>query len=290
MNSNTRCITERVSPKPRSMNKKKMSNRKRICSTTIFIVILFSGLLFGTGCKSKKGIAVVVKPPEIAKPTSTELLIRKINSYENTFNYFSAKGEVTYKDPSGEQSLNVSIVMEKDRYIWMNVTVLFGIEAARIKITTDSVIILDRLHHTCIVTDFGYLRKMSNVDLKLKQLQQMIIGNAAFENNEKQSIADTVLSKLIIYTFFNAQKQSAFYDDTFKLSKNILEDRNLNHSVTVAYANPYFHDNNAYPSNMTINIRAEKNVECKFSLSNFVFEKKKESPFSIPGNYEIIKP
>ena len=74
------------------------------------------------------------------------------------------------------------------------------------------------------------------------------------------------------------------------LTKNILEDKNVNRQFTVEYSNPYTHENNAYPSNVNINIRAEKNIDCKFKLSNFVFEKKKESIFSIPGNYEVIKP
>ena len=242
------------------------------------------------GCKSKKALIVSSAPIETAKPTSSELLIKKIETQQNTFNYFSAKGQVSYTEKNTSQDFDVSIVMEKDKYIWMNVSVLFGIEAARIKITNDSVVILDRLHRKCIIADFNYLKKISNVDLHLKQLQQIIIGNPAFDLDEKQSIVDTVLSNIIIYTIQNTQKQTSFYNNTFYLTKNILEDRNVNRQFTVEYSNPYTQEKNVYPTNVNINIRAEKNIDCKFKLSNFVFEKKKESTFSIPGNYEIIKP
>ncbi len=256
----------------------------------ILCLLFLAATFFGVGCKSKKVISIVQKPLERVVPSSSELLIKKIKNHENTFNYFAAKGQVSYSEKSTQQDFDVSIVMEKDKYIWMNVSVLFGIEAARIKITADSVIILDRLHRKCIIADFNYLKKISNVDLQLKQLQQIIIGNPAFDLDEKQSIVDTVLSNIIIYTIIYSQKQTSFYNNSFYLTKNILEDKNVNRQFTVEYSNPYIHENNAYPTNVNINIRAEKNIDCKFKLSNFVFEKKKESQFSIPGNYEIIKP
>jgi hypothetical protein len=257
----------------------------------IFICLLFfTTVILSVGCKTKKIVTPIAKAVEVVKPSSSELLITKIKSQENSFDYFSAKGQISYTERNSSQDFDVSLVMEKDKYIWISVTVLFGIEAARIKISNDSVIILDRIHHKCIVADYAYLKKTSNVDLHLSQLQQMLIGNPAFELNEKQSIVDTVLTNIIVYTLINTQKQTTFYNNNFYLSKNILEDKNVNRQFTVEYSNPYTHNNNAYPTNVNINIRAEKNIDCKFKLSNFVFEKKKESLFSIPGNYEVIKP
>ena len=128
-------------------------------SRKIIALVFFAPLIFAFGCKSKKAILAVPKTQEIIVPTSTELLIKKVNSKENSFTYFSAKGQVSYIEKNSQQDFDVSIVMEKDKYIWMNVTVLFGIEAVRIKITNDSVIILDRLHRKCIVADYSYLKK-----------------------------------------------------------------------------------------------------------------------------------
>jgi hypothetical protein len=255
----------------------------------VFIILLLSVFIFTAGCKSKKGISKTTLP-EVVKPTTTQLLVEKIKTNENTFNYYSAKAKVHYKDHSIDQDVDVAIVMEKDKYIWMNVTALFGIEAARIKITSDSIIILNRLQRKCIIANYTYIKKMTNVDMKLQQLQNIFIGNATFNNDEILSIADTVLSNIILYTFINTQKQTAIYNNTLKLIKNSLEDKSINRQLNIEYPNSYIVGNNAYPSEMNINIRAEKNLECKFKLSNFVFEKKKDVQFNIPGSYEIIKP
>jgi hypothetical protein len=251
-----------------------------------FLLLL---LVISVGCKTKKNVSQK-SLPDIAKPTATDLLIGKIKENENTFDYYSARGKVHYKDPSNDQDLDVAIVMEKDKYIWMNVTALLGIEAARIKITPDSIIILDRLHRKCIVADYSYIKKLTNADLKLEQLQRLLIGNATFSPDEKQSIVDTVLSNIVIYTFTHSQKQTTFYSNSLKLTKSTLEDKTLNRQFNAEYANTYIHGTNAFPSEVNINIRAEKNVECSFRLSNFAFEKKKEASFSIPSNYEIVKP
>lgn len=246
-------------------------------------------VLFNASCKSKKVLPKTTLPV-IEKPSNSALLIQKINESQNTFSYYSAKGEANYKDNNMNENLDVFIVMEKDKYIWMSVTAIFGIEAARIKITPDSIIILDRLHRRCMIADFNYIKRMTNTDLRLHQLQQIVIGNTPFTNDVKKGIVDSLISGIAVYTLFDSQKQSAFYDAAFKLTKNIIEDKNINRQFIVEYSNTYIEGKNAYPTQVNINIRAEKNVECKFRLNNFAFDKKKEVQFSIPGNYEIVKP
>jgi len=256
----------------------------------LFFICLCISFIISESCTTKKAVSGIYTPPVIAKPSSTELLVQKINLNENNFNYYSVKSEVEFKDLSNDQNFDISIVMEKDQYIWMSVNVLFGFEPFRMKITPDSLYILDRVHRQCVITDYNFIKKFTKANLSLHQLQQLIIGNPVFRNDEKQSIADTVLSNIIIYTILDSLKQTAFYNTSLKLVKNSIENRNSRQQLTVEYGNPVMDGTNYYPSVLNINIRAEKNMECKFKLSNFAFEKKKESSFTIPGSYEIIRP
>ncbi|MFI5221313.1 MAG: DUF4292 domain-containing protein [Bacteroidia bacterium] len=244
-----------------------------------------------TGCKTKKAIQKPVTDiPAEVKPNRNEYFVKKARANENAFNYFSAKGEAEYKDQKDEQNFNVFIVMEKDEYIWMSITALLGIEVARVRLTPDSLVMLDRLHRICIITNYGFLKKFTGMDLNLKNIQQLIIGNAAFDADEKTSVCDTSLTGIIIYSILQDQKQVAEYNTNFRLQKNTIGNRTDSKQFKVEYASHQKHGNNEFPSQIHINIRAEKNVECKFSLTNFVFEKKKDVPFSIPANYEIVKP
>jgi hypothetical protein len=248
------------------------------------IVIVFAA------CKSKKGLQDKPLLGEVAKPTSTAILIDNINQRENSFTYYSAVGKALYKDNDTEQDLGVSIVMEKDKYIYMNVTAVLGITVARLLATPDSIVILDMLHRKCIIADYSYVKKMTNADLRLGNLQNLFMGNTLIDNVEKGSIVDTVLNMIMIsHAITPTYIQNTLYNTDLKVIRSTITERIQHKEMKVEYTDVYTQGANTYPSKFNINIRAEKNIETKFELGNFVFEKKKEIQFSIPKSYETVR-
>jgi hypothetical protein len=256
-------------------------------------LLLLSVSLVAVSCKSKKGLRPKQdeKPlAELAAPTSKAILIRNLESRENTFSYYSATGKAAYRDSDTDQELGVSIVMEKDRYIYMNVTALLGIPVARVLATPDSVVILDMLHRKCIIAGYSYIRKLANADLQFTQLQNMLAGNTLFPNNEQKMTVDTALSYILISNPVTpAYTQNTMYGKDLKVTRSTITERAKNREMKVEYADVYTQGSNKFPSVFNINIRAEKNIETKFELSNFVFEKKKELQFTIPKSYETVR-
>src|SRR6187431_3330501 len=97
-----------------------------------YLLIGFSFvLLTAVSCKSKKSLTG--KPGEpVPAVNKSALLIGAITEQQNNFDYYSANGEMEYKDSNQSQELGVSIVMEKDKYLYLNVTALLGITVARV--------------------------------------------------------------------------------------------------------------------------------------------------------------
>lgn len=249
-------------------------------------------LLAVTSCKSKKGMKQEEKPVagELAKPTTKTILIDNITKSENNFSYYSANGKAYYKDKDTEQDLGVNIVMEKDKYIYMNVTAVLGITVARVMATPDSLVILDMLHRKCIIANYDYVKKMTNADLRLTNLQNLIIGNALFPNNEKGCVIDTVLNLIMVSNAITPTYiQNTVYSNNLKVTRSTITERSKNQEMKVEYADVYTQGSNAFPSKFNINIAAEKKMETTFELSNFVFEKKKEIQFAIPKSYETVR-
>lgn len=257
-------------------------------------LILFVALAVIAGCKSKKTLTGQAPPKVNVVDTKAleaeEAVLKTIDGNSNTFNFYQAKASANYKDEQQNLNLDISIMMEKNQYIWMSVTALLGIEVARIMITPDSVKIMDRLHRKCIVTDFGYIQRMSNVPLKLENLQNMIVGNTVFSNSVQKSEVDTILGVLAIYTVLGTQKQNTFYSPQFKAQRTTIAERDQSREMKIAYNSFSNFGANTYPNKIDINIRAEKNVSCNLELSNFVFEKKREVQFSVPSSYEVVRP
>ena len=266
-----------------------MSNKQRMV-----LLVMLAGLIAGS-CKSKKGLGTTARPGAVNKADSgivdvKEIVLKTIDANENTFGFYQARAKASYKDDKQSVDLDLNIMMEKDRYIWMSVTALLGIEVARVLITPDSVKILDRLHRKCILTDFNYIQRMSNVPLRLQNLQNMVIGNTLFSNSVQKREVDTIMGVLAVYTAFGTQKQNTFYSPQFKAQRTTVAERDQSREMKISYSQFSHFNTNSYPSAIDINIRAEKNLSCTFELSNFVFEKKREAQFTIPSGYEVVRP
>lgn len=245
-------------------------------------------------CRSKKGSVyapIEKRQDSILKEKQVkEETLNQIIGAENDFSFYQAKIKADYKEDNKGLNFDILLVMEKDKYIWMSITALLGIEVARVMITPDSVRILDRLHRKCISTDFSYLQQMSNVPLKLENLQRLIIGNTIFKNSNENSIIDTLLGNLAVYTLLGYQKQSTFYNTQYHPQQAVITDQNQQKELKVSYNLFTQTDRNVFPTKIDINIRAEKKIDCAFELSNFVFTKKREVQFNVPSGYEIVKP
>lgn len=248
-------------------------------------------VLVTASCKSKKGLNQTEQPVTAGVKTSNKgLLIQAIEQQQTSFSYYSASGNVLYKDNSESHDLGVSIVMEKDRYIYMNVTALLGITVARVLATPDSIVILDILHRKCIIAHYDYVRNMTHADLNLSNLQNLFIGNTLFPNNPEKSKVDSVLSYILISQAVSpTHTQQTMYRQDLNVTRSTLMEPAKNQEMKVEYDEVYTVGGNQFPNKFSINIRAEKNMETRFELSNFVFEKKKDIQFSIPKSYETVR-
>lgn len=245
-------------------------------------------------CRSNKGLGSQHLPTPIlnqdSAPSAKVSVLKTLRLNENTFSFYQAKAKLSYKEGSQQTDADLLLVMEKDKYIWMSVTAVLGIEAARVLITQDSVQILDRLHRKYIVSNFDLISKMTNVPLTLEHLQRMITGNPVFEQSVQKSVVDTILGNLAVYLNLGAQKQSTFFSRNFKVSRSVIAENDQSREMRIDYNAFSSFGQNSYPQQMNINIRAEKNIECTLELSNFVFDKKREFQFTVPSGYEVVKP
>lgn len=258
------------------------------CFTLIWSVVLFSA------CKTKKATTQPVEPAKVAvnENSAIETLLKSIELNRNDYNYINNRGKLKYDDGEQKADLDVVITLEKDKYIFMSVSAVLGLNVARVLATPDSLVILDLLHRKAIITNYDYLKRMSNVALTFTQLQNLIIGNAPFNHDLQTTITDTVLQQLFITQALPSnQTQSVGYElKSLRAQQTKVAERGGTKEFTINYYEAVYHKGYAYPSHININIRAEKNVKCEFELSNFVFEKKKDIVFSIPKTFTIVRP
>jgi hypothetical protein len=180
--------------------------------------------------------------------------------------------------------------MEKGKFIFIRATYLLGIEVAKMYITPSQIQILNHLEKTNTLASYEYLKKFSSAALQFENLENMLLGNALFSQNPNITILDSNATQYILKTLLDGASQQCFYgiNKIAKLEANQLEDTIKNQNLTINYNEYITNGTNYYPSQLAINIRAEKNLGCNMKLFNFAYEKKREPQIRVPASYKTI--
>jgi len=131
---------------------------------------------------------------------------------KNAFDFTSVslKIKASYKDGQVDQAFTMNVKMIRDSVIWTSVSA-FGIEISRALITVDSFKLIDRLRKQYIAGDVSELKNYTKQEFSLKQLQDLLIGNALFTSdayekknddlrNDHLKYADSILWNTLILT------------------------------------------------------------------------------------------
>jgi len=252
-----------------------------------FIVVML--ILLNVSCISKKKTAGKFLPgnENSVKRENSVLSTLKMNS--NSLSYYSAEAEAAYKDKQQNLQFSSQIVFERDKYVWMSITALLGIEVARVMITPDSIKILDRFNRTYISSGYAYIKKFTQLPITFEQLQNLLCGNALFE--EKANLVSLDSNAMSYFLMLNAtqfSQTSTYSKSSFKNEEVSIDDLLRGQNMRVSYKERNLSEAPNQPSSIAINITGEKNIECHFKLSNFVLVKNKEPQFVVPKTYKTI--
>jgi hypothetical protein len=113
------------------------------------------------------------------------------------FKYLTAKGKISYQDQRQNFKSAVEVRMKQDSIIWASFRPILGVEAARVKITQDSVWIYDRINREQRAYDFRTLSRMVKFDLNFQIFQAVLVGNMPFAINSSAKISKEKESFLI---------------------------------------------------------------------------------------------
>lgn len=210
------------------------------------------------------------------------------NNYIN-FNTFSAKIKVDVQAKDNVPELTANLRMIKDSVIWVSLQATFlNIEAYRVRITKDSVILLNKLEKEVQYRTIDYLQEVTQIPFDFATIQDMLLGNPIFfsENNaivrkkDDQVLVYSVgdlFKNLLLLSGGNSQLIHSKLDDV---------DVNRNRTASVSY-NDYENINGKPFSTRRQIIVTEKNrIDIKLNFKQVEFNKELSVSFSVPKNYK----
>jgi len=144
----------------------------------IGIVISAGVLLFGMeACRTTKN-ALVVQPKPNADTTKKEVLhAEDFLNKQISWNTFNGKAGMHFEKGDKNQDLSCNLRMKKDQEIWASLIALGILEAARAKITPDSLQAIYKIDKTAYVLSYKEGQDLIGAQVEFPVLQRLFIGN-----------------------------------------------------------------------------------------------------------------
>ncbi|MGN5955017.1 DUF4292 domain-containing protein [Sphingobacterium lactis] len=245
-------------------------------------------LMLISACGTKKRTVKI--DSTLPKATNNEQLLK--NFELSNLNYHTFSGRAKAKVQMGKDSQNVTLNLRIDRgkAIWISVTALLGIEAARVMITPDSVKIMNKMQGEYIAKPFSYIYKYTNPNISYKMLEDILLGNISVEmlRTEQLQVASSTDDVQIIgvrdgltfhYGVNNANRPFNF--NLMELGKsNKLEATYSDYQMIGGYN---------FPNRFTLNIEGDGvKVNSDLAYNKAEFNTTAEMPFKVPSSYKVI--
>jgi len=267
-----------------------------------FFFLLFTTLVVITsvGCKTAKKIQAAVDKKDstsinIIQPVNEDsiLLVKSAlqEVYRKKIDYktFSAKIKVEYEDAKGKQpNITAYVRALKDSLIWISgYATIFNVEAFRILIKKDSVFVLDKINKEVKLRSIDYLQEVTEIPFDFETLQNLLIGNPIFLEDNVISYKETD-SKILLATLGKYFKHLLTLNKTDHfLIHSKLDDVNIvrNRTADITYGD-YVNNNGVNFSTFREITVSEKNkLDVLLNFKQYEFNKELVIIFNIPANY-----
>lgn len=213
-----------------------------------------------------------------------------------SFETFSSKMRLTAVLGGKETSVNGSLKMKRNELIQLSVAPILGIEVARIEITKDSVLILDRINRQYIYVPISALSFLANGDMNFYTIQALFFNELFLPGNQKVTDSDIPAfslkkdgDKLLIKSKktkkidyrFTADEESRLINTRISAYSKYTLDWKYNEFKTL--------NREKFPSRMNIDIQgAGKPMKAQMELSKMETGKISLSRTSVSKKYKQI--
>jgi len=239
-----------------------------------------------SACKSSKNITATTTTESLSYETVAAGFQSQLHEYHTAS--FKAKVDVKEKKT---QSFSANVRMVRDSIIWASLTGTLGVEGARIIITKDSILIIDKLKKVYYQKPFSYVYEFVPFPVTMNLLQDILLGNhkidAAAEHELK--IDDTY-----IITEKGKDVQSEFFIQpaTFVPLLVKMSERQQNRNLSIAYkdyrpASDTDSSANAFSFHRNVDFKSGKKIKIDIKFLRVEWGEDLTFPFSVGEKYEI---
>ena len=238
---------------------------------------------------TKKGLTV--DEPKVIADTTKKVALQAEDflSRNISWNTFNGKAGLHFEKGDKNQDLSCNLKMKKDKEIWASLIALGIIEAARAKITPDSLQAIYKIDKIAYVLSFKEGQELIGAQVEFPQLQRLFVGNPLIGPEVKVAKFEEQDSTVKIIQVQDGYTQTLTYDKKrFTLTQLQLTSTEKQFDCTISYEKysaitlqqPF-----AYVRHMVIHNKGQE-IKLDMDFSRAELDTPVETNFSIPDSYE----
>jgi hypothetical protein len=254
------------------------------------IAILCLLVVVVTGCKSKK-LVVVNRPVKdsvaAVKVNDVATRLAAIRSKQVTFNTFTGKAKTKLSINGNENDVTLNIRIARDQKIWISITAILGVEAARAVITPDSILVVNRLQGLYLRKPFNYVHDFASKQVNFQTVQSLLVGNAIGELLNENAVFTPQGNNVVVTGTLQSLIYKLLLGADLKVTQTTLNSQLARQSLQVTNGVFIQASNRVVPSLIDINSTSgNKKIVANLRYTKVEFDLPQDYPFSIPKSYE----
>lgn len=239
-------------------------------------------ILAFSSCKTRKLIGSASSQKEVAALFDKDYNAKTFNSHlQINTKGISAKGDLR---------------IVKDQTIYLSLQAFLGIEVARLKITPDSLVAVDRFNRRYFAESFSKLQDLTSKGVNFYTLQSLFTNRiflSGQENLTHKDVDEFDWKTKGDETHLTPKKDSYctfVLNGNRQLKETILTDHSDRFKLNWAYSSFSVVDNYDFPHQMEVNISSSKRkLSSSMQFARIVFGKTLNVDCTIPSRYTRIK-
>lgn len=216
-------------------------------------------------------------------------VFKKVLRNKIDYETFSAKVRVDYEGKDGGDEATAYLRLRKDSTMWLSLRGALGIEGFRVLITRDSVKVMNLLKKTVQLRSIGYLQEMTQLPFDFKTLQDLVVGNPVFVDDNIVSYKTNVNNQLLVLMIGQVFKHLITLDNTtLHVLHSKLDDVNVerNRTCDITFDDYQTTSGFAFSTKRRISVAEQSKLDIGLDFKQYAFNQAVTFPFSIPKNYK----
>jgi hypothetical protein len=261
-----------------------------------FLLLIFLLPIFTLpSCKSKK----TTKTREHTDNTSTIDVSTKNEFFDNTiasvatkqlqFNNLSLRCKVVYDDGKIKQDFTANIRIKKDSIIWVSLTGIFGIEGARLVVTKDSVLLLNKLTREYLARPISYLSQLIPLSSGYDALQNLLIGQLINIEPAEHRIYEADSLLVLNFQNSNLRQTATVHRQNYTTLDLLLADQLIKQDLKITFGDYRNLSGSAFSFLRFIEVnRGLQKMKINLEVQRYTINEQLTFPLDINGSYKRI--